>query len=87
MLAADFIRKVYVPLGMLAVAVAFVLGFLVDPEHPPSDNLIAAIVGGTLFGTALLYGLYRAVTGPRGRPGAHAAPSAADAGRGSRRLS
>lgn len=87
MLAADFIRKVWFPLGMLAVAIAFVLAFLFDQEHPPSDNLVAAIVGGTIFGLALLYGLYRAMTGPRGRTGAHAAPSAAAAGRGSRRLS
>lgn len=63
MLAADFVRKIWFPAGMLAVAVSFVLAFLV--ENHPSDNVIAAIIGGTLFGLPLLYALYRATSGPK----------------------
>ena len=63
MLAADFIRKIWFPAGMLAVAVSFVLAFLVD--DPVSDNVVALIVGGTLFGLPILYAIYRNVAGPK----------------------
>lgn len=63
MLAADFIRKIWFPAGMLAVAVAFVLAFLVD--DPISDNVVALIVGGTVIGLPIAYAVYRNVAGPK----------------------
>ncbi len=63
MLAADFIRKIWFPAGMLAVAVSFVLAFLV--ENTVSDNVVAAIVGGTVIGLPVLYTVYRATAGPK----------------------
>lgn len=63
MLADEFIRKVWFPVGMLAVAVTFVLAFLID--DPVSDNVVGLIIGLTVIGLPVLYAVYRRVTGPR----------------------
>jgi hypothetical protein len=62
-LADEFIRKVWVPAGMLAVAVTFVLAFLL--EDPVSDNVVGLIIGLTLIGLPILYAVYRRVSGPK----------------------
>jgi hypothetical protein len=62
-LAADFIRKIWFPAGMVAVAVTFVLAFLLD--DPVSDNVVGAILGGVLIGLPVLYAVYRNVSGPK----------------------
>lgn len=58
----DFIRKVWFPAGMVAVAVTFVLAFLLD--NPVSDNVVAAVLMAVLLGLPVLYGLYRRSSSP-----------------------
>jgi hypothetical protein len=95
-LADEFIRKVWFPAGMLAVAVTAVLAFLLD--DPVSDNVVGLIIGLTLIGLPVLYAVYRRTAGPkRAEPGdagsgaasgSSEAPGspASSAGAGSRRL-
>jgi hypothetical protein len=53
----DFVKKVYVPVGMLAVLAMVVLAFLLD--EPVSQDVVGLVLGGVLYGLPLLWLLTR----------------------------
>ncbi|HWG94276.1 MAG TPA: hypothetical protein VNU66_08645 [Mycobacteriales bacterium] len=60
MTGPDFVKKVYVPVGMLTVLVMVVLSFVVD--EPVSGDVVGAVLGGVLYGLPLLWLLTRRST-------------------------